>query len=174
MPRAFDLRAQFRLDLRGRRVGRDRADVAPHVPVGIEQSLDLLGGRDGPPTIVLPLAGKCQVQPDVEVGMLPRKVGHLGDPRARHHDAGRLHAAGQQRLGGRHVHRMAHAGVVGVDHQELCFRAYPRRRAVVFGVVRLSESRRCMPARKARLRMYRIIRAPAATVPNRRWLAGYC
>ena len=99
------------------------------------------------------------MQADIEFRMLPRNLRHLRDPRARHHDAGRLHGGGEQRLGGRHVHRMAHAGIVGVDHQELRVRTVSQALGRRFGGSGLSERGGCHAGEKGASSHAKIIRA---------------
>src|ERR1700746_1221895 len=96
---AIDLRAK--LDFRLARIdaGFGRP-VVMEVAVLVDEAGDFVGGGDWSPAVVNPLAGKGEVEAEVEVGMGFGIVGNFWEPWAGHHDAGGIDRSGFQGFNG--------------------------------------------------------------------------
>src|SRR5215470_2646688 len=77
---------------------RSRWPIVMKVSVDIHQRGHLIARRSRPPAVENAFAGKRQVQSKVSVRMRLRIVGNLGKPRAWDHEAGRVDAAGFERV----------------------------------------------------------------------------
>src|SRR6266702_6345786 len=93
--------------------------IVTKITVLIEQARNFVFRSDRPPAVVDALAGQCKVEAKIELWMGFGVIGNLREPRARHHDAGRVDETGVESLDRCIVQRMSHANVIGVNNQEL-------------------------------------------------------
>src|SRR6476660_2779728 len=123
---AIDLRAEFDFGFDGID-SSFRRPVMMQVAIFVEQAGNFVGGSDRSPAVVNPLAGKCEMQAEIHIGMRFGVVSNFRKPRAGHHDAGGVDCAGFEGLNGGGVDRVSDAEIVGVDDEE-------------FGVGRIAEA----------------------------------
>src|SRR5438270_8353287 len=95
--RTFDLRSQLNLNI----FGIDALIFFPvvmEVSVFIDETRHFVGGSYRTPAVINPLTGHGEVQPKVCVRMRFRIVSDFREPRAGHHEAGRVNRYSSQRL----------------------------------------------------------------------------
>jgi hypothetical protein len=112
------------------------------IAVCVDETGNFVFRSDRTPAVIDAFAGERKVQAEIEIGMRFRVVGDFREPRARHHDAGRVDETGVEGFDGRGIHGMRYADVIGVNNQQLRIagvaKLFGKRLAVV-----LREKLRC-------------------------------
>jgi hypothetical protein len=116
--RALDLCAKLALDLL--EIGlvlMQRLGGREEISLAVDERRHGSLPEDGPPAVVLPLRVERQVNPDRDRGMTLENLDRLLVPGAGKDDRYRNRKAGPDESLERHVHAVAHSGVVRADEQ---------------------------------------------------------
>src|SRR5262245_38440413 len=93
--------------------------IVMKVSIIVNEAGNFVTAGDRSPAVVDALAGKGEVQTEIDVGVRFRVVGGFRKPWAGDHDAGGIDGAGFECLKSGGVHGVRFSDVIGVDDEQL-------------------------------------------------------